>query len=149
MATLGDAFGVAVGLSDHSEGIAGPIAAVALGAVLVEKHVTLDQSMEGPDHKASIEPAELAAMVQGIRAVEIALGSGDKKPFAQEIENRAIVRKGLFCARDMQQGERFGPDDLVARRPEQGTSPMRYWDLLGTQATRAYLQGEPVDPQGQ
>ncbi|MFC1672686.1 N-acetylneuraminate synthase [Pseudomonadota bacterium] len=145
MDTLADAFGVQVGLSDHSEGIAVPIAAVARGAVLVEKHVTLDQSMEGPDHKASIEPDELAAMVKGIRDVEIALGTGDKTPFAQEIENRAIARKGLFCARDIDAGETFSVDDLIARRPEQGASPMRYWDLVGGQARRAYKEGEPVD----
>lgn len=145
MDTLAAEFGVRVGLSDHSEGIAVPVAAVARGAVLVEKHVTLDQGMDGPDHKASIEPDELAAMVRAIRDVEIALGTGEKKPFAQEIDNRAIVRKGLFAARDIAAGETFGPDDLIARRPEQGASPMRYWDLVGTQAARAYAQGEAVD----
>ncbi|MBL4691942.1 MAG: N-acetylneuraminate synthase [Magnetovibrio sp.] len=145
MDTLADAFGVPVGLSDHSEGIAVPIAAVARGAVLVEKHMTLDRLMEGPDHKASIEPDELMSMVDGIRAVEIALGTGVKKPFSQEIENRAIVRKGLFAARDIAVGETFGADDLIARRPEHGASPMRFWDLIGTDAVRAFKQGEPID----
>ncbi len=146
MDTLSDAFCVAVGLSDHSEGTAVPIAAVARGAVVIEKHITLDRTLAGPDHKASIEPGELARMVKGIRDVEMALGTGDKVPYAQELENRAIVRKGLFCARDIAAGELFGPNDFLVRRPEQGASPMRYWDLLGTPAARAYVKGEAVDP---
>lgn len=144
--TLAYAFGLPVGFSDHSEGIAISVAAVARGARVVEKHLTLDQGLEGPDHKASIEPNIFAQMVSDIRDVEAALGSGDKAPFPTETANRAVARKGLVARHELTAGDHIGADDLVARRPERGASPMKYWDLVGTPAPRNFKAGEPYEP---
>ncbi|MBF0162245.1 MAG: N-acetylneuraminate synthase [Magnetococcales bacterium] len=144
MDTLASAFGLPVGLSDHSPGSAVAIAAVARGAILVEKHFTLDRSLPGPDHKASLEPLELAAMVEGIRAVELALGDGRKVATAVELNNRPVVRKRLVALTDIAPGTLFTEDNLGAKRPGDGLSPMEYWRWLGRRAERAYQADQPI-----
>ena len=145
MDTIRSAFGGPVGYSDHTVGLAVPIAAVARGAALVEKHFTLDRSMPGPDHRASLEPGELAAMVQGIREVEVALGRTVKAPTPEELDNLAVVRKSLVAGAPVSEGEVFGEDTLAVRRPGTGLSPMRYWDVLGTAAARPFARGEEIE----
>ncbi|MBF0462083.1 MAG: N-acetylneuraminate synthase [Magnetococcales bacterium] len=144
MDTLASAFGLPVGLSDHSSGIVMPIAAVARGAVLIEKHFTLDRSLPGPDHAASLEPTELAEMVRAIRAVEVALGDGRKIPAQVELKNRDVVRKRLVTLTEVAAGECFSEANLGARRPGNGISPMAYWQWVGRRAERAYAADEPV-----
>jgi N-acetylneuraminate synthase len=144
MGALADAFGLRIGLSDHSEGIAVPLAAVALGAEVIEKHLTLDRDMPGPDHKASIEPTAFRHMVEGIRAVEAALGDGAKRPVAAELRNRAVARKSLAAAQAVGKGDEFSPLNLGAMRPGSGISPMRYWEYLGRRAARSYVRGDLV-----
>jgi len=139
MDTLKVTFGLPVGLSDHSSGIAIPIAAVARGACIIEKHFTVDRRLPGPDHRASLEPAELKAMVTGIRQVEMALGDGRKVPTAAESKNALIARKSLVAAREVRKGEPFNGDNLTAKRPGTGLSPMQYWAALGRFADRDYL----------
>lgn len=146
MDTLASTFGLPVGYSDHSQGIFVAIAAVARGAAVVEKHFTMDRSLPGPDHRASLEPGELAEMVAGIRAVEEALGDPTKRPAPEEMENREVVRKSLSAARALEAGEELMPEDLVPRRPGTGLSPMEYWDRVGSSAGRAYRQNELLDP---
>lgn len=136
MTTLRQAFGVAVGYSDHTPGITVPIAATALGATVIEKHFTLDQTLPGPDHRASLEPAQLRAMVQAIREVETALGDATKVPQPREWGNRSIARKSLIANQPIAQGERFTPENLGSKRPGHGISPMRYWEFLDTPAPR-------------
>ncbi len=143
--TMRQAFGLQVGYSDHTEGNAMSIAAVARGATVIEKHFTLDRSMDGPDHAASVEPGELARLVQDIRMVEAGLGNGIKQPSAAEVRNRPIVRKSLHAARDIAQDETFGQDDVLALRPGTGISPMSLWDLLGRKADRDYSEGDDLD----
>lgn len=145
MDTLSDSFGLAVGLSDHSLGIAIPIAAVGRGAVMIEKHFTLDRNLEGPDHKASLEPEELQEMVGAIRRVEAALGDGDKCPTPAERDNIVIARKSLVAARIIKKGEAFTPENLAIKRPGNGLSPLHYWDLLGQRATRNYAVDEVIE----
>src|SRR5262245_6140259 len=145
MATLRDMFGLPVGLSDHSEGIAVSIAAAALGAVAIEKHLTLDRTLAGPDHKASIEPGDFKQMVAGIRAIEQALGSGAKQPVSVELANRAIARKSLVAARAIRSGALIVADDLTAMRPGTGVSPMEFWRVIGSVAARDYQQGELIE----
>jgi N-acetylneuraminate synthase len=142
--TMRAAFALPVGLSDHTPGTAVAIAAVARGAVVVEKHFTLDRAMPGPDHQASLEPAELKSMVAGIRAVEAALGAPVKVPATAEYGNRTVVRRGLVAARAIAKGEMFDADNVIAKRPAVGASPMRYWDLLGRTAHRAYAKDDPI-----
>jgi N,N'-diacetyllegionaminate synthase len=145
MQAIAHAFGVAVGYSDHTDGTAVPIAAVAMGATVIEKHLTLDCAMEGPDHRASLEQDQFAAMVQGIRVIEKALGDGIKRPTASERANLPNVRKSLVAARAIQVGELFTVDNITAKRPGWGISPM-YWDtLLGCQAKRAYAIDEMIE----
>lgn len=146
MQTLRDAFGLPVGFSDHTVGIAMPIAAVALGAVVVEKHFTLDRKLPGPDHAASLEPAELAAMIVGIRQTTSAIGDARKLPAPSEIKNIAVVRKSLVAGCDIAVGERFSMESLAVRRPGGGISPIEYFDWLGRPAARAYAAGEPIEP---
>jgi N-acetylneuraminate synthase len=143
--TLRDVFGFVTGFSDHSEGIAIPNAAVARGAEILEKHMTLDKSMAGPDHKASINPSEFKAMVHGIRAVEAALGDGCKEPHAVELRNRPIARKALVASCSISKGEVFGEHNLTAKRVGEGMSPMSYWSLLGQLASRDYSFNEVVE----
>jgi N-acetylneuraminate synthase len=144
MDTLATAFNLAVGYSDHSAGIEIPIAAVARGATLIEKHFTLDKHMEGPDHKASLEPSELKAMVSAIRNVELAIGDGVKGPRPSEIKNKAIARKSLVAAKDIAEGEMFTEENLQVKRPGNGLSPYNFWELLGQKSTASYQEGELV-----
>ncbi len=144
MATLRLAFGLPVGYSDHTEGIAIPVAAVALGASVIEKHFTLDRNLPGPDHKASLEPAELAALVTAIRQVEQALGNGIKIPSASELKNKPIARKSLVASRSIRAGEVFSEENLTSKRPGNGVSPMDYWAYLGKAATRDYGDDETL-----
>ena len=138
MHTLREKFGLAVGLSDHSAGTAGAIAAAALGASVVEKHFTLDRQLPGPDHRASLEPAELRAMIDAIRDACAALGSGAKTPTPAELDIRAVARRSLVAARVIRKGERFGAADIAIKRPGGGISPMYYWDWIGKSAERDY-----------
>ncbi len=144
MDTLGHAFGLSMGYSDHSEGITIPIAAVARGATLIEKHFTLDKNMEGPDHKASLEPNELTAMVQSIRQVEQALGSSIKTPTISELKNKAVARKSLVAATEIKAGSSFTEDNLTIKRPGNGTSPYEYWDMLERTARNDYQAGDLI-----
>lgn len=144
MDTLGRAFDLPAGYSDHSQGITIPIAAVARGAVLIEKHFTLDNNMEGPDHKASLEPQDLTAMVIAIRQVEKALGSRVKTPTVSEVKNKAVARKSLVAARDINEGEAFSPENMTIKRPGDGMSPYRYWDMLERTASKVYRAGELI-----
>lgn len=138
MRTLHDAFGLACGYSDHTEGIAVSLAAVALGACVIEKHFTLSCKLAGPDHKASVEPAQFKALVDGVREVESAMGDGLKVPMAVEIPNMAVARKSLVAARFIEKGQRITADDLAIKRPGSGISPMQYWDMQDTLAQRDY-----------
>lgn len=148
MANIGAALGTAYGYSDHTNGIEVPIAAVALGASVIEKHFTLDRTLPGPDHSASLEPAELAQMVRSIRNIEQAMaGDGVKRPSASEIGNLAIVRKSIVAARPIAAGETFSADNLVAKRPGTGISPMRWDEVIGRPAPRAFAADEPIDLQ--
>jgi N-acetylneuraminate synthase len=143
--TLQYAFGLPVGYSDHTNGIAVPIAAVARGAVVIEKHFTLDRNFPGPDHKASLEPKELSEMVKSIRDVEQVLGSTTKCPTVSEIKNLEIARKSLVARRGIEQGEVFAEENLDIKRPGTGVSPFKYWDYLGRVANRAYYPDEEID----
>ncbi|EGR5587384.1 N-acetylneuraminate synthase [Vibrio cholerae] len=144
MDTLGRAFDLPAGYSDHSEGITIPIAAVARGAVLIEKHFTLDKNMEGPDHKASLEPDELTAMVKAIRQVEVALGTAVKSPTVSEVKNKAVARKSLVASQVIRAGESFTADNLTIKRPGSGMSPYQYWDMLERSASRDYQVGDLI-----
>jgi len=138
MINIGKAFGVAVGYSDHTLGIEVPIAAVALGATIIEKHFTLDRNLPGPDHRASLEPDELKAMVSAIRNIEQAMGDGIKRPSASEVKNKPIARKSLVAAREIQAGEFFTAENLTTKRPGTGISPMRWDEFLGQVARKNY-----------
>jgi len=144
MDTLAEVFGLPVGYSDHTTGITIPVAAVARGAVIIEKHFTMDRSLPGPDHQASLEPEELLLMVQAIRSVEQALGNGVKQPSPSELKNLAIARRSLVAGVKIAAGEGFTPDNLVVKRPGDGISPMRYWSMLGRRAERDYLPDESL-----
>ncbi len=145
MVTLGQTFGVPIGYSDHTNGIEVSIAAVALGARVIEKHFTLDRTLPGPDHPASLEPAELRAMVQAIRHIEIALGSAIKQPSASELKNRPIARKSLVAAMDIRKGETFSVDNLAIKRPGTGISPMRWDEVIGHPAPRDFTADELIE----
>ncbi len=144
MDTMKKAFGLPVGYSDHTEGIAIPLAAVARGAEIIEKHFTLDKTLPGPDHKASLSPDELAAMVRGIRQIEKSIGNAWKAPTERERKNLPVARKSLVANRNIQAGDVFTADNLTVKRPALGTSPMRYWCLLGKRAGRDYESDEPI-----
>ncbi len=144
MDTLSGTFGLAVGLSDHSLGYAIAAAAAARGATVIEKHFTLDRSLPGPDHQASLEPGELAAMVVAVRQVEAALGDGIKEPTRAERHNMAVARKSLVALRPIARGEAFSEENLGCKRPGDGLSPMHYWDRLGDAAERDYAKDEPI-----
>lgn len=145
MDTLQAAFGLRVGLSDHSQGISIPIAAVARGARVIEKHFTLDRTLPGPDHAASLEPGELAQMMRAIREVEAALGVPLKAPTPSEIKNLAIGRKSLVAAERIAEGGTFTEANLISKRPGTGVSPYLFWDLLGKRANRPYQIDELID----
>jgi N,N'-diacetyllegionaminate synthase len=144
MTTMRDALGVAVGYSDHTLGIEVPIAAVALGAQLIEKHFTLDRRLPGPDHQASLEPAEFAAMVTAIRHIELAMGDGHKRPTPSERENMAVARKSLVAACAIRAGETFTAANVTVKRPGTGLSPMRWDEVVGRTATRDYAADEVI-----
>ena len=146
MDALREATGLRVGLSDHTEGIAIPLAAAALGAVVIEKHFTLDRSMAGPDHRASIEPADLKELVRGVRDVEHALGSGVKGPVPGELSTRAVARRSLVAGASIHAGDRFTPENLKVKRPGTGVPPILYWEYLGRVAARDYDEDELIDP---
>ncbi len=135
MQTIGKAFGVAIGYSDHTKGIEIPVAAVALGASVIEKHFTLDNTLPGPDHKASLEPHELKAMVTAIRHVEQALGDGVKRPTASELKNMSVARKSIVASKVIKIGDVFTTDNLTVKRPGTGISPM-LWDTVIGQIAR-------------
>lgn len=145
MHTLKEYFGVEIGYSDHTQGIEIPIAAVAMGAKVIEKHFTLDRNMEGPDHKASLEPDELKNMVECIRNVEKALGDGIKRVTASELKNKAIARKSIVAFRDIVAGEVFSEENLITKRPANGLSPMMWEDVIGKIAKRDFLEDEPIE----
>lgn len=144
MQSIGAAFQVAVGYSDHTRGIEIPIAAVAMGASVIEKHFTLDRALPGPDHKASVEPDELRAMVAAIRNVEIALGDGIKRLTPSEAKNLPVARKSLVALRPIARGEIFSAENMTAKRPGTGISPMRWDELLGRPAPRAFATDELI-----
>jgi N-acetylneuraminate synthase len=144
MDTIKHTFKLPVGYSDHSEGIAVSIAAVAMGATIIEKHLTLDKSMLGPDHKASIEPALFSEMVSAIRTIEGALGTNKKQPHKVELKNIRIARKKLVASQSIKKGSLFSTENLAAMRPGDGQSPMGFWDLVGQPSKQTYLLGEPI-----
>lgn len=145
MTTLKNTFNLRVGLSDHSEGIYAAVAAVALGASVIEKHFTLSKNLYGPDHRASLEPAELQEMVLAIREVEAELGAAKKSPTFSELKNRQIVRKSLVAARPIRRGESFSEENVLCKRPGDGLSPMAYWSILGKEARRDYREEELIE----
>ncbi len=144
MLTLRDQLAVAVGYSDHTEGISVPVAAVALGASVIEKHLTLDRTLPGPDHRASLEPEQFAAMARAIREVELALGDGVKRPTSAEAETAAAARKSIVAARAIAAGERLTEDALAVKRPGTGISPLHWDEVVGLIATRAYAPDEQI-----
>lgn len=143
--TLASAFGCPVGYSDHTLGITAPVAAVALGAVVIEKHLTLDVNLPGPDHSASLEPKAFAAMVAAIRSCERMLGDGRKQPQPAELNTRLVARRSLRAARLIRAGQPFQAEDLICQRPADGVSPMLYPQMLGREALRRYHPGEAID----
>lgn len=144
MVAMKKAFGVSTGYSDHTAGIEIPIAAVALGATVIEKHFTLDRNLPGPDHIASLEPHELKAMVEGIRNVERALGDGVKRPSPSELKNKPIARKSLVAIRPIRAGEAFSAKNMAAKRPGTGLSPMRWDEVIGRIATKDFAVDELI-----
>jgi N-acetylneuraminate synthase len=145
MDTLASAFCLDVGYSDHTEGIMIPIAAVALGAKVIEKHFTLDRTLPGPDHKASLEPSELKQMVNDIRALELALGDGYKTPQTSEWDARQAARQQVVAARDIAKGVVLERQDLTTARSGRGMSPSNLWGLVGQVSDRAYLPGDVIE----
>jgi N,N'-diacetyllegionaminate synthase len=145
MLTLKHAFSVVVGYSDHTKGIEIPVAAVAMGAKVIEKHFTLDNRLAGPDHKASLEPNELVAMVRAIRHVELALGNGIKQPTASEQKNMAVARKSLVASTLIKKGELLTPDNVTVKRPGTGISPMRWDDVIGRAARKEFMADEQIE----
>lgn len=145
MLTIRDAFGVAIGYSDHTPGIEVSIAAVALGATVIEKHLTLDHNLSGPDHKTSLEAQEFGAMVRAIRNIELALGDGIKRPSSSEAKNKPIARKSLVAIQPISAGEAFTPHNITAKRPGSGLSPMRWDEVIGRRASRDFAPDDLID----
>ncbi len=145
MNSLKEELKLEIGYSDHTLGIEVPIAAVAMGATIIEKHFTLDKSMEGPDHKASLEPNELIAMVRGIRNIEKAFGTGDKRVTESEAANKAVVRKSIVARRDIKQGEVFSDNNITVKRPGTGISPMRWYEVIGKTAIHDFKEDEKIE----
>lgn len=145
MLEIKEKFGVKIGYSDHTEGIEVPIAAVALGATVIEKHFTLDKNMEGPDHKASLEPYELKAMVKSIRNIEEALGTGHKTISESERKNIEIARKSIVAAKDIKEGDIFTEDNITIKRPGNGISPMEWENVIGKVAKRNFQEEELIE----
>ncbi|MBR4759344.1 MAG: N-acetylneuraminate synthase [Lachnospiraceae bacterium] len=145
MNTLKDKFGLETGYSDHTKGIEIPVAAVAMGATVIEKHFTLDRNMEGPDHKASLEPQELCDLVRCIRNVEMAMGSGKKEPAPSEMKNIAVVRKSIVAAHSIKKGEILSEENLTTKRPGNGMNPMLWTQVIGKPANRDYQEDELIE----
>lgn len=145
MQSIHAAFGVAVGYSDHTQGIEVAIAAVAMGATVIEKHFTLDRTLPGPDHQASLEPAELKAMVVAIRNIEVALGDGIKRLTPSEARNKPIARKSLVATQVIKAGEAFTANNITTKRPGTGISPMRWDDVMGRFAPRDFAADELIE----
>lgn len=145
MITLKNQFGCRVGYSDHTKGLEIPAAAVAMGASVIEKHFTLDPLMDGPDHRASLSPKEMAAMVQAIRNVESAMGDGEKKTAEPELANQTAARKSIIAARDIARGEILTDQNLTTKRPGNGISPMRWYEVTGTKAIRDFKEDELIE----
>ena len=145
MLTLKEKFGYPVGYSDHTKGIEVSVAAVAMGAEVIEKHFTLDRNMPGPDHKASLEPNELKELVDAVRNVEKAIGDGNKKPTESELQNRNVARKSIVALKPIKKGELLSEDNLTTKRPGNGVSPMRWNEIIGTAASRDYEEDELID----
>ena len=145
MLTIRDTFGVNVGYSDHTSGIEVPIAAVALGATVIEKHFTLDKNMDGPDHSASLDRVELERMVTAIRNIEKAMGDGSKRPSSSELKNMPVVRKSLVAARDIKKGDMFTEDNVTIKRPGTGISPMEWDSIIGGKAIRDFNEDELIE----
>lgn len=144
MNSIKNKFGVPIGYSDHTLGIEIATAAVALGAKVIEKHFTLDKTMEGPDHIASLEPHELKAMVTAIRNIEIAMGDDVKKPSLSEAKNKPIARKSIVASKDITIGEIFNEDNITVKRPGTGISPMKWDEIIGTKATKNYQEDDLI-----
>jgi N,N'-diacetyllegionaminate synthase len=145
MQSMQTAFGVKVGYSDHTPGIEVSIAAVAMGASVIEKHFTLDRNLPGPDHQASLEPEELTAMVSAIRNIEVALGDGIKRLTPSEAKNAPVMRKSLLASQAIKAGEIFSDNNITAKRPGTGISPMRWDDVIGRTASRDFAEDELID----
>ena len=145
MNTLREAFGTEVGYSDHTEGIEVAIAATALGASVIEKHFTLDKSLHGPDHKASLDPVELKKMVYSIRLIEKSLGDGRKEPSQSEIRNKSVARKSLVAKKLIKKGDKFTRNNIAIKRPGNGISPMKIDDVLGRKAIRTFTTDEMIE----
>lgn len=144
MQTMRTAFQLPVGYSDHTDGIEISLAAVAMGATIIEKHLTLDRNAEGPDHAASLEPGDFKRMVTAIRRIEQARGDGIKTPKSSEIKNIDIARKSIVAARALKPGDVLSPEDLTCKRPGSGRTPIEYWSLIGTTVTRPYDVEDPL-----
>ena len=145
MQTLKEQMQLPVGYSDHTKGTEVPVAATAMGAAVIEKHFTLDKTMDGPDHKASLEPDELKAMVQAIRNIEKALGTGEKEPSPSEQKNISVVRKSIVAKCAIKKGETFTEENLTVKRPGNGISPMCWYEVIGQKASRDFAEDEPVE----
>ena len=145
MKTLKDAFGYPVGYSDHTQGIEVDLAAVALGAEVIEKHFTLDRDLPGPDHKASLEPDELKAMVDGIRKIEDALGTAEKKPSDVELKNRLVARKSIVAKTAIKKGDILTEENITTKRPGSGINPMKWNEVIGTAAVRDFEEDELIE----
>lgn len=142
--TLSTAFGLPTGYSDHTTGIAIPIAALVYGSVIIEKHFTLNKAMEGPDHKASLNPSELKSMVTAMREVEMAMGTGRKGPTMSEIDNKNVARKSIVATKNINKGEYFTAQNLDIKRPGTGMSPYQFWHLMDCTASQNYQVGELI-----
>tara|TARA_B100001939_G_C16905819_1_gene602248 strand:- start:290 stop:1369 length:1080 start_codon:yes stop_codon:yes gene_type:complete len=145
MKTLNKRFNLNVGFSDHTQGINASLAAAALGASIIEKHFTLDKSLDGPDHSSSLEPIELSSMISSIREIEIALGDGIKKPSKSEQKNIKIIRKSLMAKKDIKLGEEFNSSNLCIKRPQKGITPFKYWDYLDKKSNKNYKAGDCIE----
>lgn len=144
MVSIGKEFGVSMGYSDHTEGIEVSMAAVALGAVVIEKHFTLDRNLSGPDHKASLEPRELTALVEGIRNLEVAMGDGIKRPMKSELANLNAARKSLVASQRIRKGDLFSIENVTVKRPGSGISPMEWDSIIGTVSDKNYEEDDLI-----
>lgn len=144
MTTMREAFGLNVGFSDHTEGQAASLTAAALGATIIEKHFTMDRSLPGPDHKASLTPDELTALIQGVRAIETARGDGIKAPRPSEIDTAPVIRKSLVAASTIKKGDLFSSENITAKRPGDGESPMLFWGMINETALADIDEGEQI-----